>query len=184
MDRALEARFTVGTSGATGIPHPIPQLQARTWPHQDATKAVHENAVWSFENDWQGDFVPQVVEAWMSSPLHEQNLLRASDTHWGLGYHIEPPSSGQTNHRFYVIAVFTEPLIPIPPKFVTLEAGTRRGRQVTANGLLIDTRIEEIEATEVVAFDAATFIPSQNRVHYHLTEGPLSNYWVKAGVSE
>lgn len=179
MDRALEARYTVGTEGSLGIPHPTAQLIARTYPHRAHTPhGVHENAVWSYRDDWQADFVPRVVEAWMNSEAHRDNLLRVTDTHWGLGYHVEPPTGSQTNSRIYVIAVLSEALRDIAPGSVVMQPGDHVGRQRTASGRFIAAAKVHLDSATTYEYDVRQYIPQQGP-HYHLVSGPLKHYWVK-----
>lgn len=177
MDRAYEARHQVGTTGSTGIPHPTAQLIARTWPLQDATKAVHENAVWSYETDWQEDFVPQAVEAWMNSPVHADNLKRATDTHWGIGLHIEPAQGTQINDRIYAITVFTEGLTPMPRRRITLQPGTYSGIQFTASGRILDTKTSTLPATSGSIADLRWDVPGLGP-HWRVNKGIWAHYWL------
>ena len=109
-DRALEARFTVGTDGSMGIPHPVDQLKARTWPIQGTFKGVWENAIWHYAQWFLDDPFHNATEGWWASTAHRNNLLRTDATHWGLGVHIEPPAAGQTTPRWYGICLFTKEL--------------------------------------------------------------------------
>jgi hypothetical protein len=177
MDRALEARYEVGTDGAAGIPHPIAQLIARTYPHRALpTHSVHENCVWSYRADWQEDFVPKVVEAWMGSDLHRDNLLRASDTTWGLGYHVESVP-GQTNKRIYVCAEFTTALAPLIPRRVAFQAGTHFGQQYTANGAVIAKKTKTLATAQGSDYDVRAEIPGKGP-HLHIVNGMWKGYWM------
>lgn len=178
MDRALEARLTVGTEGAVGIPHPAQQLLARTFPHRAVpTASVHENAVWNYSASWQDDFVPQVVTAWTESLPHFENLTRASDTHWGIGYHIEPPTGIQQNNRYYVIAVFTTPLKPIVKRTVTFSTGPATAYQFGAMGQVLELKSVKSVGAES-KFDLRAEIPGRG-AHLRITKGGFTNYWVR-----
>jgi hypothetical protein len=109
-DRALEGRLTVGLvlDGNDGIPHPYEQLKARTWPLQDATKGVWENAMWIFGYP---DPIGAIAEGWWVSPEHHSNLVNPAATTWGLGLYTEAGPGGPTDAvRYYGICVFTEDL--------------------------------------------------------------------------
>jgi hypothetical protein len=178
MDRALEARYEVGTGEPVfGIPHPIAQLVARTYPLRGVPiHSVHENAVWNYQADWQQDFVPKVVEAWMTSQDHRDNLLRQSDTHWGLGFHIETVP-GLTNKRFYVIAVFTTALSELPIRRVAFQAGTHFGQQYTANGSVIAKKTKVLGTPQGSDYDVRAEIPGRGP-HLHIVNGMWKGYWL------
>lgn len=117
-DRALEARYTVGVDGAEGIPHPVNQLKARTWPLQGVFKGVWENALWHYYPELWVDPVEAAIDAqlpdgtkvgWWNSPTHKWNLQNDDATHWGLGIYEELPYSNQ-GPRWYFICEFTKAL--------------------------------------------------------------------------
>lgn len=182
MDRALEAMFTVGTDGNAGIPHPITQLQARTFPLQDPTAAVHENAVWDYSAEWQPDPWAMVTDAWMSSPAHLANLKRETDTHWGLGFHHEPPHGTQRNERYYFIAVFTEPLTPLVVRKFGVLPGRYWGIQTTADGEVIGRKEGNIVTTQGATYDAREDIADRGP-HLHVVSGLWKNFWVPESAS-
>lgn len=179
MDRALEARFQVGTDGAALISHPINQLKARVFRLQDATASVHENAVWGYYNEWQdGKAWNEVVEAWMSSPEHRANLMRATDTTWGLGYHHSPPGPGQTNDRYYFILILTEDLWPVTPRYAIAKDAKHWGFQVTASGEIIGRKGVKLGYEERLLYDARADFPGIGP-SLHAVSGTWDQYWVR-----
>jgi hypothetical protein len=117
-DRALEARFQVGTTGATPISHPLDQLKARTWPLQGTFKGVWENATWHYYPPVWVDPIDALIDAmlpdgtkvgWWNSQAHKDNLLNVDATTQGIGLfkvHIAPTMAD----RWYAIHIFTKDL--------------------------------------------------------------------------
>ena len=117
-DRVLEARLQVGTTGSTPIAHPIQQLMARTWPLQDATKGVWENALWHYYPASWVNPLDAIVDAtlpdggkvgWWNSPAHKTNLTNPDATTWGLALLKVSVGSVGTD-RWYAITIFTKDL--------------------------------------------------------------------------
>ena len=176
MDRALEARYAVGTDGTLGIPHPTHQLIARTYPQRAGTfHSVHENAVWGYGQFWGDDFVAKVVEAWMDSPIHRANLERISDTHWGIGYHVEPPTGSQTAPRIYVIADFTTKLRSLAKAPASL-LSEQDGYQFTAMGKEIGAKHLKPKTFDV-KYDYRLDIPGRGP-HLRVALGGFKHYWI------
>lgn len=124
-DRALEAYYEVGISGAAPITHPLPQLFARMYPLQGPTaKGVWENALWHYYPPLWVDPIAAIVDAtlpdgtkvgWWNSQAHKDNLLNTAATSWGIGLYVQPVSSEAP--RYYAITEFTEDLIPATPVY-------------------------------------------------------------------
>lgn len=100
-DRALEARYEVGTTGTTPISHPINQLKARTFPLQGVQKLVLENAAWNYAF---ADPIQAIVDGWWNSAPHRANLLNADATTWGIGLYVE-------GDRHYAVTIFCRDLM-------------------------------------------------------------------------
>ena len=113
-DRAVEARYVVGlvTDGNDGIPHPVEQLMARTFPMQGAFKGVWENCAWSYGY---ADPIQRLADGWWNSAPHRANLMNADATTWGIGHYTETPADGVTRH--YAVTIFTKDLL-MPPAIV------------------------------------------------------------------
>ncbi len=116
-DRALEARFQVGTTGSTPISHPVDQLKARTWPMQGTYKGVWENATWHYYPSTWVDPIDAMVDGtlpsgskvgWWNSAAHKTNMMNPDATSWGLGIHVEPVPNMASRH--YAITIFTKDL--------------------------------------------------------------------------
>lgn len=116
-DRAIEARYQVGTTGTTGITHPTNQLMARTWPLQGAFKGVWENATWHYYPATWVDPIDALIDAtlpdgtkvgWWNSMAHKTNLINPEATTYGIGLHKVDLATGAD--RWYAITIFTKDL--------------------------------------------------------------------------
>jgi hypothetical protein len=115
-DRALEARYTVGVvlDGNDDIPHPVKQLEARTWPLQGTYKGVWENAEWVYGYP---DPILTIADGWWNSAPHKANLVNVAATTWGIGLYVESYSGV---NRYYAITVFTQDLKADSPPLPTI----------------------------------------------------------------
>jgi hypothetical protein len=177
-DRALEARHTVGLDciEPCEIPHPVPELKARTFPIQGTFKGVWENAFWTYRIEDQADPYSAALEAWWASPEHKANLLNDAATHHGLGVYFED-KNGSGNRRWYFIQLFTKPLLPNPDASdVILDAGLQRGFKFHDDGSLARTKTMLLNTPIVRACDGRAII--NGSAYLHLTASRLADYWV------
>lgn len=71
-----------------------------------------------------GAATPQeVVQQWMSSDSHKENILNATYKKIGIGYNYDDPD--RTNHRYYWTQLLGDSLIsPAPETVTTAELST------------------------------------------------------------
>ena len=184
-DRALEARFQVGTIGATGIQHPVNQLLARTYHlHPSNVTEVREVATWHYYGPTQVDPIQALVDftlstgkiGWMNSPEHEAILRNADLTTWGLGLHYEDVPDG--NRRWYAIGVLTKTLRPLQARRFTVAGGDHTGYQFTAKGDVIGSKTVGIgPAGSGALYDVRVDVPNKGP-HLHVVNGAWRNYWL------
>lgn len=92
---------------ATGdfLDHVDPSTNSKPWDRAEA--AGYDQWTTVGENIAAGYQTPEtVVDGWMNSPLHRDNILDASFTHTGIGYYYLANDTGQSNWNHYWVQKF------------------------------------------------------------------------------